>query len=75
MNQQVTFADAVAHFQRIGFTVTPGPRIGEVTLSLDQGDAISTTVWPQEMLPPIAQVSQAYRFQNALLRLAPARLS
>jgi hypothetical protein len=70
MQQKVTFAEAVAHFQRIGFEVTPGPRPGEVTLIDRRDDCISTIVWPQEVLQPIAGVSQTFRYRNALLRTA-----
>jgi hypothetical protein len=75
MDQRPTFADAVAHFQRIGFEVTPGPRHGEVTLILREEDSVSTTVWPQEMLQPIAEISRSFRYRNALLDMAAARPS
>lgn len=71
MEHKLTFAEAVAHFQRIGFEVLPGPRLGEVTLLDRRDDSICTVVWPQEVLQPIARISQASRYNNGLLRMAP----
>lgn len=75
MEHKLTFAEAVAHFQRIGFEVSPGPRLGEVTLIDRRDDSICTIVWPQEVLQPIARISQGFRYKNGLLRKAPSRPS
>lgn len=72
MKLRVSFAEAVAHFVRLGFTVTPGPRMGEVTLTRREEDYETTIVWPTDQLQPIAQISQAFRFRNALVRMGEA---
>lgn len=64
MSTPLTFEEAVHLFEQWGFQVEPGPGEDEVTLILETPESCTHAVQPRRMLPQIAAVSLAVRWEN-----------